>query len=77
MKEVFQAMRKHKQDQKQENAKLRECVEFYAEPQNYNMDSSFIKNDEQLISYINESQWEVGSLTKYPMQDYVGGKKAR
>ena len=54
-----------------------EVIRVYSNPVNYNMDSSFIEDDDELSSYINESQWEIGNKTKYTMQDYVGGKKAR
>ena len=65
---------------KQTQQRLEECEEalsFYADPQTYNMDSCSVEDDDELISYITESQWEIGNKTKYPMQDYVGGKRAR
>lgn len=42
------------------------------------MDSSFIENDDELISYNDILDiYEFGDNKKYPCQDYVGGKRAR
>ncbi len=65
---------------KQLEAQLKEAnevINFYADPSNYDMDSSFINDDDELVSYLDEITYEFGDYKKYPMQDYVGGKLAR
>lgn len=65
-----------------ENEALKDCVEFYASPRNYNFEGGFIEDDNSLISYtdhesLDDTLWVEGRYTKYPYEDFIGGKLAR
>lgn len=58
--------------------KAEDVISYYADPESYDFDSSSLDDDDELISYEDVGKtWVIGRNTKYPYEDFCGGKRAR